>query len=281
MSKAKHWCFTLNNYTEDELAILGAIGNELPGTIKYIVYGRERGDNGTPHLQGYISFSKRKTLASIRALIGSRGHYEIARGSPKQAADYCKKDGDYSEFGTPPAGQGTRTDLAEVAQTVRDGSTFSQVADQHPASAIRYGNGILRLIQLKRPDRRTQTPELWCFYGKTGTGKTRRVHDWVDHDDLWISSGTQWFCGYDGHKCVLFDDYDGSWFKITYLLKLIDRYVFQVPVKGSMVWWYPDHIYFTSNQHPTEWYPGATQNHQDALLRRFREFGNIEECKEY
>jgi len=275
-SQAKHWCWTLNNYTEDELASLQALGNELP-EITYIIWGKEKGQEETPHLQGYVAFKRRKSLQAAKRLLSDRAHCEIARGSPKQAAEYCQKDGDYEEYGKLPGGQGKRSDLELCTHLIKEGKTTRELAEVCPQVLLRYGSGVQRLRMHFRPERKGP-PELWVLWGKTGTGKTRRVWEFANVRELWVHPGQGWFDGYDGHKAVLFDDFDGSWFKLTYLLKLIDRYVFQVPVKGGHVWWAPKTIYFTSNIDPKEWYPTANEEHKRALLRRFREFGHIQEC---
>jgi hypothetical protein len=279
-SNAKHWCWTLNNYTDDELNALEALGTELPNDIKYLIYGKEKGEQETPHLQGYISFTKRKTFNVVKRLISERAHLETAKGSPIQNKEYCSKEKDYQEFGTLPAGQGARTDLVQVAKACQDGASFKEIAQNFPSAALRYSTGIIRLKQVHQKGR-TGPAELWCLWGKTGTGKTRRVWEFADYDMLWVHPGDRWFDGYDGQPAVLFDDFDGGWFKLTYLLKLIDRYPFTVPVKGAYVNWAPKVIYFTSNHHPKEWYPQAKEEHQRALLRRFNEYGHIQECKHY
>lgn len=279
--QARNWCFTINNYTDDEVAILEALGTELPD-IQYLVFGKEVApETGTPHLQGYVSFSRRYTLVRAKEIICSRGHFEVAKGSPKQASDYCKKDKDYSEFGNLPGGKGARTDLARVAQLVREGAALSVIAEEDPSSFIKYSSGILRLRMFHRPDREGP-PKIWVFYGETGTGKTSRVHRFVKADEMWISPGRTggcvWFDGYDNQSVALFDDFDGSWFQLGYLLKLLDRYVFKVPVKGGFTWWCPRHIYITSNLAPDEWYPNANDKQKAALMRRLNEFGDIVHC---
>lgn len=275
---AKHWCFTLNNYTEDELSELRALGNELPEPVVFLVFGRETGQNGTPHLQGYIAFSTRKTLAYAKSVTSARAHLEPCRGTPAQNEAYCTKDGDFEKFGVRPGGAGTRSDLHDVAKAVQEGKRLREIAEEHPSSFLRYGGGILRLRQFIRPTR-SGPPVIHVFWGKTGTGKTRRVHEFVNPEELWIHSGYgQWFDGYDSHKAVLFDDFDGSWFPITFFLKLLDRYVLSVPVKGAFTWWNPSTIYITANHHPREWYGNAKEEHQNALMRRIREFGTISEC---
>lgn len=96
-SYAKRWVFTLNNYTEeDEVNLKNLFDN---GSVDYLVYGREVGQNGTPHLQGFISFSERKRFNAARQSLGLRCHIELCRGTPQQAATYCRKDGDFVEFG--------------------------------------------------------------------------------------------------------------------------------------------------------------------------------------
>lgn len=277
--QAKHWTWTLNNPTDVESDQLRALGTELPEPVVYLIFGRETApETGTPHLQGYIAFSTKKTLNYTKNLISSRAHCEVSRGTPQQNEEYCSKEGDFERFGTLPGGRGSRSDLVAVAQSVREGKSLRQIAEEHPASFLRYGSGVLRLRQFFRPTR-NGPPQIYVFWGRTGTGKTRRVHEFVNAEELWIHSGVgTWFDGYDSQKAVLFDDFDGSWFSVTFFLKLIDRYVLQVPVKGGFTWWNPTHIYITANHHPQDWYRNAKEEHQNAVMRKLREFGSISEC---
>jgi Putative viral replication protein len=50
--KVQKFCFTLNNYTEDEFK---KIGEYMLKNAVYGIVGREIGELGTPHLQGYIN----------------------------------------------------------------------------------------------------------------------------------------------------------------------------------------------------------------------------------
>lgn len=108
--QSTRWCFTLNNYTEDEYTTLSSNTN----AYVYLVIGKEVGEAGTPHLQGFIIFSSRKRLNSVKQIVGARAHCEAARGSSQQARVYCQKDGNFAEFGEFPItreGQGRRSDL--------------------------------------------------------------------------------------------------------------------------------------------------------------------------
>lgn len=102
-SRAKHWCITINNPSVADRSMFENI-KEL--TIYYI-YGEEIGASGTEHLQCYIAFTKQTTLATLKRY-WPRAHFEIARGTPAQASDYCKKDGKYVEHGTVPQHQGAK-----------------------------------------------------------------------------------------------------------------------------------------------------------------------------
>jgi len=52
------------------------------------VFGKEVGENGTPHLQGYVQLKKKMRMAQVKKFISSRAHLEVSRGSPEQASRY-------------------------------------------------------------------------------------------------------------------------------------------------------------------------------------------------
>lgn len=84
---SKHWCFTLNNYTVEEENYLRDEG----ANVEYLIFGKEIGDNGTPHLQGYVVFINRKRMTAVKKWL-KRAHWEIKRGSPLEASNYCRKE---------------------------------------------------------------------------------------------------------------------------------------------------------------------------------------------
>lgn len=273
MSLARNWCFTINNYSDDDQALLREL---VPrGLALYLVFGRETGASGTKHLQGYIQLSTKKRIKWLKNTIHATAHFESARGTPQENTTYCTKDGDAEEIGVRQPGQGARTDLQAVVDMVRAGATIRKIAEEHPQAAIRYGHGIARLRIVLPPPSREEPPIINVFWGATGLGKTRRVHSECDPGSLWIHPGGPWFDGYDSHEAVLFDDFDGGWFKLGYLLKLLDRYTFQVPMKGGYLWWNPPKIYITSNIDPRLWYQGASSAQVDALMRRLTQFGTV------
>ena len=92
VSPSKSWCFTHNNYTEDQLdqMVQGFKGKDL----EYVV-GKEVGSQGTPHLQGYIHGKVKFRPMEYFSTWDFSPHWEKCRGSKAQNYTYCTKDGKY------------------------------------------------------------------------------------------------------------------------------------------------------------------------------------------
>lgn len=141
--RGKHWCFTLNNYTDIDYSRLCDAVDDYED-CDYIVFGKEVGESGTPHLQGFVSFSRRKLLGAVISVLG-QCHLEFARDVPR-AIEYCKKDGDFVEFGEPPKGRKpVNESMAEIFEAfktdVKAGVlTFEQLFDKHTIAFVRGDN---------------------------------------------------------------------------------------------------------------------------------------------
>lgn len=85
ISPSKNWCFTLNNYSNDD--ILEFTCSNLSVVSKY-VFQEEKGENGTPHLQGYLQFTNKKRPFSV--FKNKRIHWEKTR-SVEHSIAYCSK----------------------------------------------------------------------------------------------------------------------------------------------------------------------------------------------
>ena len=151
------WCFTINNPTDDEEQRLVDFLSE--GDVTYGVFGREVGSSGTPHLQGFVILGHSNRLSFLRNNLCARGHYEKARGTSQQAADYCKKDGDFEEFGTFPRSQGKRSDLEELikwcdefAEEHGRPASSPDIAKHQPHAYLKYPR-FSRMCTLRNPRR--------------------------------------------------------------------------------------------------------------------------------
>jgi len=266
-----NWCFTLNNYTAADEQTLSTWCSSPTPIATYLCYGREVGDSGTPHLQGYAEFKGRRTLSSVRSLI-PRAHWEPRRGTSQEAATYCKKDGNFFEEGVL-SQRGRRKDLEEIRDEIKAGATEVSIAENHFSQWVVYRRSFSAYRQLIMDGQRP-VPRVEVLYGPTGTGKTRYVYHRHSTDLIWKWPGDQWFDGYSGQSVALFDDFNGE-INITRMLRVLDRYPEQVPVKGAFVHFCPRHIYITSNAHPMDWFPDASRAHIDALLRRITRMEHV------
>lgn len=85
--RARRWCFTLNNYSEEELS-------QLSHNNYLFCIGKEVGENGTPHLQGYLESKSAVRFDTLRNLC-PRAHWEPAKGNREANVAYCTKEGNY------------------------------------------------------------------------------------------------------------------------------------------------------------------------------------------
>jgi len=86
---AKRWVFTDNNPPatwDDDWTTLTL---EDPD-VQYSAWQHEVGESGTPHIQGLVIFEDRMTLPKVRAYLPT-AHWEVMRGTLKQALDYVHK----------------------------------------------------------------------------------------------------------------------------------------------------------------------------------------------
>jgi len=268
---AKNWCFTLNNYNEEEYTKLI---NVLENEGYYWIAGRETGERGTPHIQGFISLRKRSRFNHVRSILGPRIHIEVARGTAQQNRSYCSKDGDFREGGELPKEgrqKRTRDDLAaEFAVAVNGGTRgIHEFADANPGTWYFSGHNLLRnSTTLLRPIDRPGIKVTW-IYGPPGVGKSRKAHELLP-DAYLKEPRTKWWNGYLCEKEVIIDDFGPNGIDINHLLRWFDRYKCWVENKGGMIPLHADTFIVTSNFHPKDIFKwGDEVNPQlPALVRR-------------
>jgi hypothetical protein len=197
-SGAKRWVMTLNNYTEEDEAHLAEYFNT--SQFVYAIVGREVGENGTPHLQCYFILVNRHNLVWLRNHVHARAHYEVARGTPREAAEYCKKEEDYDEYGTLPSGKtGTGAmfeDLIVWAKAQTECPSERDIAEAFPSLFGRYRNNVMDMVRMFAPKPVIQTGDLrdWQIELKAkldGEADDRKVIFVVDEAGC---SGKSFFC---------------------------------------------------------------------------------------
>lgn len=161
-----------------------------------------------------------------------------------------------------------------IKEKLDNGATDKDIADEHFGSWVRYSKAFQQYRTLNLQDRNWKTI-VHVLWGRTGTGKTRFCVDQTMNSPYWSPGDYQWYDGYNGQKIVIFDDYRGE-YPIQQLLKLLDRYPMNVPIKGGFVKWSPTKIYITSNLPPSDWYPNSDGRTRAALMRRLDNVEQIE-----
>jgi len=116
------FCFTINNWTEEDWAQLHALACNEPESVIYMVFSMEHcgeppaGVTWTPHIQAYVYFKCQHSLKAVSKML-SRASIRSCKGSPEHNFDYIKKEGEYYEFGRRPS-QGKAS--ADKLQLVMD-----------------------------------------------------------------------------------------------------------------------------------------------------------------
>ena len=258
---------------------------EIPG-CRFLVFQKEQGEEGTVHYQGYVEYSRNHRFSRFQSglpegeTIWCRNRREYDN-SQERCIAYCSKEDTRLEgpwrWGEPKEVHGGgKKDLITFVERVKGGAAKRHLLEEYPSILSRYRNFYSDVRGMFMPKLRDEPPMVELSIGSTGIGKTRGIMaEYADSGDFFVTplggSGF-WMDGYDGQSVVLLDDFAGGKSKIglTELLRLLDRYPVQVPIKGAYVWWYPERIYVTTNLHPRLWYKWANREEQyAALMRRF------------
>lgn len=278
-SQAKKWCFTLNNYTQEEY------DKCLELESQYTIIGKEVGEQGTPHLQGFYYFNKRKTMRWIKRRTTDRIHLEIARGTVAENIAYCSKENNYTEKGERPqeqherGGQANKRKWDDAVEAAIEGRFEDIPRDLW----IRYKNSFKDEYQehykpkdLEIDDRQMKEHFLW-LYGPTGTGKSHMARQYAKNIDPehgpYLKGLNKWWHQYKQQKVVIIDEANpkscehlGHFFK-----QWADKWTFTAETKGSSFSEIrPEFIIVTSNYSIEECFP--SQEDYAPLKRRFYEY---------
>jgi len=244
-TRGKGWCVTVNNPTEADKKAFAEIG------AKYWIYGEEVGEEGTPHLQGYIWFQNQRTFRSVTKKL-PRAHIEKAKGSPQQNITYCSKDGNITEGGIRPIGAvGKKCTFAERAERnkrLRELSLNELVeTGEISISQVRHlKNARYDLAQETEAYTSEGVRGIWV-YGPPGTGKSHWAR--TEYPGAYIKAQNKWFDGYVGEDTIILDDLDTS--TLGHYIKIwADKWSCSGEVKGGKVHLRHSRFIITSNYHP-------------------------------
>lgn len=264
--RARAWCFTLNNYTEGEVKSIDEV------ECRYMIYGREVGEEGTPHLQGYVYFQCQKTGSAVKKLL-PRAHLEVAKGNPEQNVQYCSKQGDVTERGDKPIG-GARKSATIKERMERNkrlkASSLNELVDSGELSIMdvrKLKNARMDLAQEGEALTHDECRGIW-YYGLPGTGKTHKAR--TENPGAFIKAQNKWWDGYEGEDVVILDDLDTN--VLGHYLKIwSDKWACRGEVKGGHVNLKYTKFIITSNYTPDDLWPEDKDRVlRDAIIRRFK-----------
>jgi len=264
--RSRSFVFTVNNYTENDIETLKSLD------YVYLIFGYERGESNTPHLQGFIHFRNALRFSTLKQWL-PRAHWEKRKGSIQQAADYCKKEGNFQEFGEIPSdpkdkGNKSKETWTTILAKAEEGD-HKWIKKNHPKVWVNLSH---RLESLRRPNISIIEGELlheW-WVGPTGTGKSKTV--WELYPSHYQKELNKWWCGYKDEQVVVIEEWSpkndctGSQLKIW-----ADRYPFTGQIKGgSLKQIRPLKIVVLSNYTIDECF--LLQQDAEPLKRRFKTF---------
>lgn len=108
------------------------------------------------HKQCFVAFKQRKTLTGVRKYDGQCNWTELYKNStPAQAAEYCKKDGNFTEFGDPPKDKQEKVKKQDAFAEAMAAPTYTEaievIKQKRPRDYVLHGEAIERnLKKVKR-----------------------------------------------------------------------------------------------------------------------------------
>ena len=232
---AKRWCWTLNNPSAAERDTLRNIGQQIEtlNWLDYILFGHEVGEQGTYHLQGYLILSARMRFQQINQRIwgdrtNNRIHWEVARGTPQQAIAYCKKDGQFEEFGEIPTQKVNQ--WTDIQTMITSGATSEEIRERYPGTWCAYRTSIESWInegrqqKLQDYDGDLQSKNVW-IWGPAGIGKSTKARTYGT--PTFNKGINKWWDDYKNEPIVIIDDIspEKSQLLVDHLNKWLDRFV--------------------------------------------------------
>lgn len=261
--RSRGWCFTINNPCWTDDCDLDALKTKC----RYLIYGKEYGEErSTFHYQGYVYFENKYTLRGVKLLL-PRAHIEMQRGTIAQAIEYCKKEGDFSEFGQcPRTNAATQKERWRTIIRLAEAGDLESIKEDFPGMYLRYYD---KLRSMANPPSRIldELQNEW-WYGPTGTGKSRSL--WEQYPDHYQKELNKWWCGYNNEPVVAIEEWAPKNECTASALKIwADRYPFTAQIKGgSLKKIRPQKIIVTSNYTIDECFP-QTQD-AEPIKRRFK-----------
>ncbi len=232
-------------------------------------------DAGNKHAQCYLVLGKSVRFTAVKRLLPG-AHLDVSAGDDDANFAYCTKEstriaGPYAH-GKRPAGQGSRSDIADAVAAIGGGANLRAYVLVHPG-IIRYWSSFARFQAAGFKHRAAADPPCiyWCW-GETGTGKTLWAANKAGDDVHWLAPATQrqWWDGYRQQGTLVIDEYrpTGGGLSFFYLLRLFDCRPILTEIKGAFIPFNSHTIILTTPLSPQDTFADHTVGDINQLLRR-------------
>lgn len=247
---------------------------------RYACIGEERGkETKRSHMQGCVVYSNARALRPLIMLIkNTTGQHPWVcqmKGTPKQAADYCKKDHNWLEFGECPMedeakGAKAAKRAAKIIELAKQGD-LNTIMELYPSEYLRMYNTLQRIkaenasVQKNLAD----VCGIW-IYGPSGVGKSHLPRSvGIPYYDKPFNKW--WDCN-KGEVMAIMDDADprNTEHLHGYIKRWCDRYPLNVEVKNSAARIRPEFVVITS-QYSIEECFAADPKSVEAVARRCKQ----------
>lgn len=266
------WMLTIPLPCGSEIVALLEQG-ELPAGIVWVKGQLESGHaNGHLHYQLVVAFKAKTSMAAIKKRFGRSVHAELSRS--EAANEYVGKEdtrvrGPW-EWGAKPIRRNSKVDWESVWTACVAGDL-----DSIPASIRVVSYRTIRAIASDFSVPTAIIREVWVFWGRSETGKSRRAwqeaglsaYSKCPRSKFW-DGNPRLMLGYQDQEAVVIDEFRGG-IDVSHILRWCDRYPVRVEIKGSSRPLVARKIWITSNVDPRMWYPELDHDTLEALLRRF------------
>lgn len=256
-SQGRSWMITINNPTKLSYEHLEFIENKK---VKFLVYQLEVGSEGTEHIQATVEFKSPIRFSTLKKVFGKSAHLEKRRGSARQAWDYCTKK-ETRKVGSLPYMVGKEPSKTKEVQgklvidMIKSNMTNVEIVNEDPAlwKDVQKINELRQEINLAPYKTTLRDIRVFYLHGLTDVGKSYSVFNF-DHTAYRVTDPKHPFDGYIDQKVIVFEDWSPNDYKITTMLKWLDKYPLTLPARYySRIAAY-ETVFFTTNFDPKDIY---------------------------
>ncbi len=150
-----------------------------------------------------------------------------------------------------------------IQEVIAGNHNKRKLLEDYGATYCRVYRGISHCIDLVKKPKiyvRKEPPQNIVWFGKAGCGKTYEAENVaIDGEKSMFKLPMRqlkqgWYDGYQGEEIILFDDFRGASMEPHEFLNLLDG-LDRLPVKGGYIENESKLLFFTSSDHPINWWP--------------------------